>query len=1510
MANKSSWVNDYYKNLDANEEKDRKTVLSKSQKQPAQNSSLLGSVLSSPKVEAKPQSGLVSSLGMGVKPLPFLEQLKKNSGVMNPIMNINPADSRPIINPNIPQTPEQIQAKKNLDSFNSTPLPAIGSAMTSALYGGSSIVGGPLLLKKQQEDMQRKAQMFGDNVPNIYEDAEKAKAEHPWLYLGGQIGASLVPGAKLSGAIAKSSLGAALSTLPRATGMAAQGMIEGSLFGGSEGFFSSLKDNKPIIQGVGEGMYNGALMGGALGGIFGKVTAKSAAFKESAKKARQSIDNYNFPQLREPNVLPLPESMARGPRVSAEIPQQYRQPLPKSNEPLMLNSPKGTYLKPLEQQKTFKAKLVDTPTTETNIALKNKPTTLKGDVSPSEYSNMSREDLVQLKKDMLNEKGRIFSEQLDFLNSKASRGNKPNQGGVGKDSEGYVTNRFGRISNNELWYRNWAKENSVWDDVNKKWIYRKPTGNEIKEIAEKQLLEGFDSNGGKIPKDGYYAELSDRINKLDEVMNSPSNKYPSNVNVKQVIPYEVTTLSKKPSFSIGEKLDDLKLSKDKKNPLYVEPKFKKEIAGDPTRPTRPTIVEKSAFPIPQVKSEVAKPTIKTTAASEVPTAPKGKHSPEVQAKLDTLEAKYQQRVANQKKFNFLDPQTQSKKLKGYAMEHSAQKQALNASKNEPSINSPSKVIEPIKPQPVANNVVADANVVTTPRNNLNNVESGVTKERKFISNSYLESDVPTAKMKGEMKTKIPTYNEITNQKTLDEANRLIGNDIDKYAREFLDNPELGNAIDTAKGISLIQKAIAKGDNILANDISVNLAEKLTTAGQTVQAASIFKRMTPEGMLNYANKQINKYNSVNPTKKISGLTETETNKIVENMKLINAANNGELKLLNVNLQLFAETKLAEIFKLIGNKIPADMGQKLKALQRINLLLNPKTMIRNLSGNTILATAGNVSDTIRAGLDKGISKITGKRTALMPNIKEQFKGAKKGFQRVKSDWTNDVNTAPTGTQYELGQGQNAASPFKNKPLKFLDKVTTTGLRLADDPFYQGLYDDALTQRMKLEGVKTPTPEMIKHAYQVARERTFQDTNNITKAFSRLQQGLNRLVGTKNFGLGNIVLPFVKTPANILARALEYSPVEIGKGITKALIDAGKGNAFNQYKFVDSLAKGLTGTSIIGAGYALAEKGIITGNAPKDTDTRKYMETNGILPYSFKVGDGSYTYDWAQPSSIPLAVGADIYYNLKDKKNATDTLLAAGESGLQTLMSQSLVQGLTRFFGNNQYGSSMGDNLIKTGLGAAAQFVPLTSLSRQVAEITDKNKRNTYDDNSVVNSNLINPVKNTIPGLRQTLPVKVNSYGEKTPASGIFNTALNPAREGIGTKIDSKVSDELLRLSKVGENKQFPSLGKKSINYKLSSKSESQKLNLTPSQLSEYQQTLGKSNLQAIQSIMNSSEYKSANDKDKADMISSAMSKAKQAVETGFLKGQGINEYKSSSSSGRTAGRHPGRMTRQGR
>ena len=75
----------------------------------------------------------------------------------------------------------------------------------------------------------------------------------------------------------------------------------------------------------------------------------------------------------------------------------------------------------------------------------------------------------------------------------------------------------------------------------------------------------------------------------------------------------------------------------------------------------------------------------------------------------------------------------------------------------------------------------------------------------------------------------------------------------------LENTRVANDETMAKGIALAKHYQAMGDDLKASELYVDLAKKATEAGRTVQALSLMRRTTPEGMLMSTMREVEIYN---------------------------------------------------------------------------------------------------------------------------------------------------------------------------------------------------------------------------------------------------------------------------------------------------------------------------------------------------------------------------------------------------------------------------------------------------------------------------------------------------------------------------------------------------------------------------------------------------------------------------------------------------------------------------
>ena len=131
-------------------------------------------------------------------------------------------------------------------------------------------------------------------------------------------------------------------------------------------------------------------------------------------------------------------------------------------------------------------------------------------------------------------------------------------------------------------------------------------------------------------------------------------------------------------------------------------------------------------------------------------------------------------------------------------------------------------------------------------------------------------------------------------------------------------------------------------------------------------------------------------------------------------------------------------------------------------------------------------------------------------------------------------------------------------------------------------------------------------INKAVRDAAEATYRDNNALSVWLASLARGNNTPKIIKTIAEG--VLPFRKTPANILVRSYEYSPLSI-VGNTVSAIQKAKGNKdITANDIIEQWAKTFTGTGLVALGYALAAMGHLIGKAPDDEKEKALFQQQG--------------------------------------------------------------------------------------------------------------------------------------------------------------------------------------------------------------------------------------------------------------------------------------------------------------
>jgi hypothetical protein len=578
------------------------------------------------------------------------------------------------------------------------------------------------------------------------------------------------------------------------------------------------------------------------------------------------------------------------------------------------------------------------------------------------------------------------------------------------------------------------------------------------------------------------------------------------------------------------------------------------------------------------------------------------------------------------------------------------------------------------------------------------------------------------------------YDPITIKGVDEEAQRLINENPD-VARNFVLNEKEPSALHTATGVRLIKHYQDTGDYDRAVDVSMSLAEKLTKQGQAISAARLMSALNPDGVLVFASRQIQKINNV-PKLKINkfgiGKDVTLEPETAQNLKKLaeimqNAPDDAT--------RIEASQNLQEALNALK---PSGIGQKLSTTQTIAQLYNLKTNDRNVLSNEMFYALERANKYVAAPIDWAKSKLTGsERTVTFRtgggNLWQNFLQGYKDYgnalvKGAKAGWRG-VNPEGVTTQYELGHGLtfNKDGNIAERTASFFERSLGAALKGFDYAAFTraknqtigemavlrslnetGKVDKALVQKY----MQNADENILNIADHYGKYITFQDDNLISRGLSVVKRGLN--LG-QDFGLGDFVLKYPRTPGALISRGLDYSPAGFLRSAYLMSSPILKGKAADSREVTLALSRAITGTlGVTGMGYFLADKGVITGSADKDKDIRNLQQQTGEGAYRVNVsalvrlvksgfnpdsatkqaGDTMISYDWMQPIAMAISSGANINKSVKEKLNSKEVVsgamaAAAGsvEGAINTIAEQPVLKGIQQLVQGNNGASSIG-------------------------------------------------------------------------------------------------------------------------------------------------------------------------------------------------------------------------------
>lgn len=360
--------------------------------------------------------------------------------------------------------------------------------------------------------------------------------------------------------------------------------------------------------------------------------------------------------------------------------------------------------------------------------------------------------------------------------------------------------------------------------------------------------------------------------------------------------------------------------------------------------------------------------------------------------------------------------------------------------------------------------------------------------------------------------------------------------------------------------------------------------------------------------------------------------------------------------------------------------------------------------------------------------GISDVT--KLEHPPSISSEAFGLSSGSSLGRAaDLAGQVVRTP-------GSALNQSDEFF-KVIGYRMELNAQALRQATQEVNAGkITADALKSRVA-QLIENPPENLHLAAVDSALYQTF------TNAPPKFAQGLMRL--TANHPALKVILPFMRTPANILNFTFERTPLAPILTSYRANVAAGGARA--------DLAKAQmalgTGAMMVFADAAL--NGQISGRGTTELGVKQAQTREGWQPYSVKIGDRWYGYSRTDPVGSLIGMSADM----------AETFLNAQHEALDDPDTERLVTaGILAFAGN------LTNKTYLSGLSGAIEALndPQRSAEKwtqrlagsivpsgvaQIGRINDPTVREVYS--------MMDAIKARTPGLSKDLPPRMDMWGE---------------------------------------------------------------------------------------------------------------------------------------------------------
>lgn len=649
--------------------------------------------------------------------------------------------------------------------------------------------------------------------------------------------------------------------------------------------------------------------------------------------------------------------------------------------------------------------------------------------------------------------------------------------------------------------------------------------------------------------------------------------------------------------------------------------------------------------------------------------------------------------------------------------------------------------------------------------------------------------------------------------------------IPKHLVEKLKNSALKGEIDIKnlyKMSSAERRAffISHTDSTLGKLINTEFEKAMVSKQQTAitdWAKSVF---TPEAKSKPAYKSI--INKIDSLKEIGVLDEKAETAFLEDLvadKLGVNVSEAEVKIISENA-----IKIDEAQKILGSDLgnPAKASENMeffKAKKKMDdylMSLNPasrtkvltgtigrgmmlfsvKSPVLNIGSNIELAFTESLSRRIATGTLKGTDNKLAIDYVKMVNKIYQATGYDLSRMRTLSDTGSSGGRVLGETVHAQGPGAvrkvgrvvedvvfkqlMGAPDVAFSSSHFADSVNLGSLKLAKGDKIKAR--EIMNDSMRLDPQTAEGEVLRQQAILDAEKATWTNTSWASKVSEGIRGILNEVSG--DLRVGDYLLPFVKTPANVISTGMDYAGMGIPKALIKSVQAFRSGNLGTKEHFsniaTDLVRSGLGITAAAILASQLDDDDFVGAYDPSRAQTEALRNSNTT---SFRVGGKWVSVDWLGPIAVPFSA---IMFSRKYADTGGEKLFQYSKGVVEQAKNLPGVSDIWDVVRTNAYKQNQS---LEEMTGEAKTYI-LGELSSRLMPSFISDIAKATDPYDRVAEKGLEAVKKKIPGLRETLPEKRNIFGEIISTEPAWSTIFFGAR--VKTDLETDIIKEINKVS----------------------------------------------------------------------------------------------------------------------